>query len=278
MRGNILEMLFYGLLSGLSEILPISAPAHQYLFSYACGFNGRDPLLLLCVHAAILLALLISYRHKIAHLYRENRIASLKRGRRKRQPDSNAVADWKLLTTAVIPILIGLVLNYLISARFETLWIVAVFLMINGILLYIPQYMDYGNRDARSLSRADGLLMGLMNATGILPGISRIAAVTFFGRLRKGNRAYLIDMALMLSAFWLVGLLAFDVIAIFGAAVGTLGILEAIGYLIAALAAFAGAYGAVVLVRYLAVRIGFSGFTYYSWGLGLTCFILYLMI
>ncbi len=278
MRGNIIEMFFFGLVSGLAEILPISASAHQFLLSYVCGFDGHDPVLQLSVHIAVLLALAISCRHRIAHLYRENRIAALKRGRRKRQPDSAAVADWKLMMTALTPIVIGLVLQEIMAFSLESLWVVAVFLILNGIILYIPQYMDSGNRDARNLSRVDGLLMGVLSITGILPGVSRIAAVSIFGQLRKGNRAYILDMALLLSIFWIAGLLLLDLVAIFGSAAASLGMLEALGYLLAAAAAFGGAYSAIILVRYLAVRIGFSGFTYYSWGLGFACFILYLMI
>lgn len=278
MRGNIIELFFFGLLSGLAEVLPISAPAHQYLLSYVCGFEGHDPILLLSVHIAVLLALLISCRQRIAHLYRENRIASLKRGRRKRQPDSAAVADWKMMTTALIPIVIGLMLHNIVVLSLESLWGVAIFLILNGIILYVPQYVASGNRDARSLSRVDGLLMGASSITGILPGVSRIAAVSLFGQLRKGNRAYILDMALLLSIFWIAGLLLLDVVAIFGSAAASLGMLYTLGCLIAAAAAFGGAYSAIILVRYLAVRIGFSGFTYYSWGLGFACFILYLMI
>lgn len=278
MRGNIVEMFFFGLVSGFAEILPISAPAHQYLLSYICGFDGRDPVLLMCVHMAILAALAINCRHKIAHLFHENKIASIKRGRRKRQPDLVAVADSKLLVTALIPITIGLLVKQIVCSRLDTLLILAVFLVFNGVILYIPQFIDVGNRDARHLSRADGLLMGIISAIDVLPGVSRIAASVLFGQARKGNRAYILDMVLLLSIVWLAGLTVLDVTAIFGSVSAPMEMVHVIGYLLATAAAFGGAYGAVVLVRYLAVRIGFSGLTYYSWGIGFVCFILYLMI
>ena len=189
-----------------------------------------------------------------------------------------AVADWKLLSAALVPIIVGLLLHNALSEKLEALWILSILLVINGIMLYIPQYMDIGNRDARHLSRVDGLTMGALAAIGVLPGISRITANLLLGKIRRGNRAYILDAALLLSIFWLVGLIVLDIVSAFGVAIAQIQMAHTIGYLLAAVAAFGGAFGSVALARYLAVRIGFSSFTYYCWGLGFVCFILYLMI
>ena len=78
------------------------------------------------------------------------------------------------------------------------------------------------------------------------------------------------------ACFFLV-LIGFDVysIAAFGAA-GSFG--QIVPYILAGIAAFLGAYLSVILMRFLAVKIGFSGFSYYCWGAALFVFVLYLTI
>ena len=51
-----------------------------------------------------------------------------------------------------------------------------------------------------------------------------------------------------------------------------------IGCMMAAAASFGGGIGAILLMRFLSVKTGFSGFAFYGWGLGLVSFILYLMV
>jgi hypothetical protein len=47
---------------------------------------------------------------------------------------------------------------------------------------------------------------------------------------------------------------------------------------LASLTAFVGSYLGITFIRFLAVKVGFSGFAYYSWGAALFAFILYLTI
>ena len=46
----------------------------------------------------------------------------------------------------------------------DSLAMLTIFLVINGILLFVPQYIPSGNKDGRNLSLLDGLLMGLAGA------------------------------------------------------------------------------------------------------------------
>ena len=82
----------------------------------------------------------------------------------------------------------------------------------------------------------------------------------------------------MLSIPTIAVLMCFDFYAIFITGIGPLGILVLIRYLLAAIAAFAGTYLAIRMVRLFAVTTGFSGFAYYSWGAALFSLILYLSI
>ena len=51
-------------------------------------------------------------------------------------------------------------------------------LLLVGVLLFLPQYIRSGNKDGRTLSRFDGVLMGIAGAFSVFPGISRISMVS----------------------------------------------------------------------------------------------------
>lgn len=271
----ILQNLFYGLVMGISQILPVSQLAHSKLY---CMFTGMDetPLLSLLAHIGILSAVIVHFARQLKHMRQEMQIANAKKHRRLRQPDLNAVADSKILGIVWIPFGISMVLSSLISSQFTSLLSMAFALLLNGALLYSLQFVPDGNRSSRDMSPADGLLLGLCGLASFVPGLSRMTATLFIGQRRGTEQGYLTDMALLLAIPFTVGLLILDAIGLFGGL--RLSLAGIAGALLCGGAAFGGAYGAVALMQFFAVRIGFHFFAYYSLGAGFLCFILYLMI
>lgn len=277
MPQNLLHMLLYALISGFTEFLGVSAPPHQILYNQLFGLAQSDAMLTLFVRLGVLVAVLICCRARINRLLREYRLSSLSRHRRNRQPDVMAQLDIRLLKTAMIPLLIS-VLFYMRAGEWITKvqWL-AVTLTLNGIVIFIPRLISLGNKDGRSVSRLDGVVMGLGGALAAIPGFSRIGCILSAGLVRGIDRGYALDMALLLSIPTLLGLLIFDVYAVIVAG-ATVGALMVLIYLLAAAIAFGSAWLGIKLMRYLSVKAGFTGFSYYCWGLALFSFILYLMI
>ena len=272
---DIISGLIYGLISGFSELFPVSASAHSILFTMFSGF-AIPQLWRLMSHAGALLALLFFYRHQLKHMQREMHIASQKKHRRMRHPDMAAVSDGKMMMSASLPMVLGLIAATQLSFLGQKLWLMAALLIINGILLYVPQHLQLGTKRSLSMGPADSLIFGLCNALSCLPGISGISCVLLAGCRRGTENSYILDMAMLMMVPWLLGSMVFDLLAMIGATQFSLLIL--IGAVLCAAAAFGAAYAAVGLLRYLAVRIGFHCFAYYSWGAGFVCLILYLMI
>ena len=54
---NLFQSLVFGLISGLSDILPVSSQAHKAMMLKIFGINAEAPLLRLFIHAGILAAL-----------------------------------------------------------------------------------------------------------------------------------------------------------------------------------------------------------------------------
>jgi undecaprenyl-diphosphatase len=277
MDWNILYYILYGFFAGLGELLPVSSTAHGYLIQLMSQFDTFAPALLLSVHFACFMAVCVYNRRRIGHIRRELKIASLPANKRKRQPDMVAVLDAKVILTALIPLLIGVGLSSLAFRKLGTLPAISLLLLIGGVVLYIPQYLPGANKDSRSLSRKDALMLGISGAVGVIPGISRIGTIISVGLMKGCDRGYILDIALLASLPVLLGLMIVDCVAI-AMAPAAIGLMMLLYCLLAAAAAFGGAWLAMVIMRFLSVKSNFYGFAYYNWGLALFSFLVYLMI
>ena len=185
--------------------------------------------------------------------------------------------DWSMLKTMLIPTVLGLYLRQYTSAIHSKLMLVAFFLFLNGIILYVPQFFPTSNRDSRTLSRIEGILMGLGGAVSAVPGVSAIGATTSIASVCGVDRTYGLNMALMMNMGISAGLMVYDVIGIASRGFGVLSFLILIRYLISAVAAFGGTVLGVKLMRHMASEQGFSVYGVYCWGLALFTFILNLI-
>ena len=270
-----LRTVLYGFLSGLAEFLPVSSQAHQTLAGAVFGLPESAPLRQFLIRAACLAALWATCSRDIAKLQRDLRLAKIPRRRRTRPIDTRSIATVRLLIMAVVPMLIGMLFYQRAQLWINTLPALCVTLLINGVLLFIPQYARSGNKDGRMLSRFDGVLLGLSGALSVFPGISRMSSLHFTGSMRGADRGYTIQFALLLSVPALIVMLIYDIIAVFSG-IEALSFLIILTYLLSMVAAYFGSKLAISAVRSMAIKSGFSGFAYYCWGMALISVILYL--
>lgn len=269
--------IVYGLISGFTGFLPVSADAHEVLFREFTGVEGDFPGFRLACHLAAFSALLLAYRPNLARFRRECRIARIPPKRRRRHPDQDALKEVRFLRTACVPAVVVAVLCGFVQMHIKQLWFLALLLVIGGVLLYAPQFFRTANKSVGTVSALDALLVGLGGGITPVPGLSGLAGSMAVGSLRGLDRRFVADVGLMLFLAVQPVLIGFDVYGIV-----TTGTAFSAGwflpYFLSATAAFGGAMLAIRLVRFLAVRAGFAGFSYYCWGLALFTFSLYLMI
>lgn len=276
--GKMLLYLLYGLVDGFSRFVPISASAHQRLFSLLLKFDSNDPLLCFFAHAGALGAVLLLSWKRVSHLYQEMRLVSLPPRRRNRPPDVDAVLDARLVMTAAIPALLGGLLSRL-AGRLE-LGLVAMMLLltVSGLAVYLPDYLPGGNRQARGMTPAEAAMLGLCAGISVIPGLSAMGLLLGLGLMRKCDRQYLLDIGLLVLGLMLGGMLVADLGAFALSGFAGLSAAHLLGCLLGAAAAFGGGMGAILTMRFLAVKTGFAAFAFYNWGLGMFLFILYLML
>ena len=272
---NWLESLIYGLISGVSEFLPISSSGHQQILLSLFGINERDPVRDLFTHLAMLLAIVISNKSLIDLVKRERSVS--RKNRNSVRQNMRALLDWRLVRNSVLPLLITMFLLRFIISPSNSLLITVIFFAINGFILYLPNRMMQGNKDARSMTGLDSTLLGCSGAISIFPGISRLGCTYSVAVIRGADRKHAVSWSLILSIYALAIICVLDLFSIFSTgAPGFWGNLFT--YILSGITAYLGSNLSISAIRFLVVRPSNNGFAYYSWGASLFTFILYLTI
>ena len=277
MNLNWFESLLYGLFSGLTDILPVSAQAHQTLMLKFFGIKSNMELMDFLVRLAISAALYINCRSSLTRMSRAQMLSRIPKKKRKRPLDIRSLMDFSLLKTILVPVFLGLLLYRQASAAKTNLILLAVFVFLNGVALYLPQYFRSSNKDSRTLSRVEGLLMGLGGAVSVVPGVSAMGVSTSIASVCGFERTYALNLALMMNLFLNAGYAVYGILAIASNGLGVLSAMILLRYLFTAAVAFGSATLGIRIMKHFAAGEGYSVFAFYCFGQALFTFILNLM-
>ena len=174
--------IFYGVIQGITEFIPISSSGHLNIIEILYkDIESRNYLYETSAHFASLLALLI---YLFAH---------------KHFSKSNIEAYWKLLIYATIPaIILGFILKFY-DVSYINLKLIGYTSIIGAILLYISDKPNKFRFVIKSKS-TKFILAGFFQCLAFLPGFSRagscIIAFRLFGEDRKYSSIYSLYMGI----------------------------------------------------------------------------------
>lgn len=278
MELNWLQSILFGLVSGVADIFPVSAQAHRLLLLKFFGVNHLPNLLALLLHLSVAAALYLSSQGQFVRMNRARALARIPKKKRKRPLDTRSMMDWSLIKTMLVPTAIGLLLNSQVRTWSVSMFLIAGMLFVNGLILYIPQFLPTSNRDSRTLTRLEGVLMGLGAAASVLPGISTVGIMVSIASVCGIERLYGLNMTFIVKMFLLIGLMVYDVLAIITDGLGGLTVMLLVQYILTAALSFGAAMFGIRTLRKLSAEHGFSLFGVYCWGLALFTFILNLVV
>ena len=278
MELNWLQSILFGLVSGAADIIPVSGQAHRLLLLKFFGVNQLPNLLALLLHLSVAAALYLSSQGQFVRMNRARALARIPKKKRKRPLDTRSMMDWSLIKTMLVPTVIGLLLNSRVRGWSVNMFLIAGMLFINGLILYIPQFLPTSNRDSRTLTRLEGVLMGLGAGASVLPGISTVGIMVSIASVCGIERLYGLNMTFIVKLFFLMGLMVYDLLAIITDGLGGLTVMLLVQYLFTGLLSFGASMFAIRLLRRLAPEHGFHTFGVYCWGLALFTFILNLVV
>ena len=269
-----LRTVLYGFISGLTEFLPVSSAAHGEMVLKILGADSNQTMLSLLTQIGMLAAVLYFCRGQFRSLSRGRNANS----RRKRAENQDSILTLRLFRSTLIPLIVCYLFAGKAAAFSGRMNIIAIFLVINGIVLFLPELFPAGNKDARSVSGFHSLVLGLGAGSSIFPGMSCVGTVSSFGSILGLNRQFALEFAFLMTVPVLTLGIISNVAALILGGLGTITAAIAVRYLLAAVMAFFGGFCGISLMRFLSAGTGYSWFAYYCWGAALFSFILFMTI
>lgn len=273
---SIIENIIFGLISGLTEFLPVSGSGHQTLLHHLFGVSTRVALQDILVHIGILFAAFLVCRDNIARLRWEQTTATTVRRNKSRRMDTQSHYELRLLKSTIAPMLLGTILFKLITRSDNNLSSLIWLFVVNGIVLLIAEHMRQGNRDAKTMTGFDGILIGISTAASVLPGLSGTGMTLSYTTARGTDIQKATNWVILLVIPAMIFAVGGDILYIFGNGFGVASFWSILGCLLSGICAFIGGFVGISVLRLLINNTSVFQLSYYSFGLALLTFMLYL--
>jgi undecaprenyl-diphosphatase len=179
--------IILGIVQGLTEFLPVSSSGHLAIFSSFMDIDTNVPYFAL-LHLATFFAVLVFVWKEVVNLV----IGLFKL-------EKEALSLFlKLIISSIPAAIIGFTLEASIESAFSSLNLIGIFLIVTAIFLLISDTLK-GKKSLTQITYVDALIIGLMQALAIFPGISRSGATLFGALLMKTKREDALKYSFLMS-------------------------------------------------------------------------------
>ena len=184
---SLVSAIYFGLLQGLTEFLPVSSSGHLLLFrSLFAPYNS--PLLLdIVLHAGSLLAIVWFFKNII---FNKKEIGKL---------------IIPLFIGTIPAVLVGLVVYQRFQGIFSSPQLLGFSFLTTSIFLSLFSVIPWGRVTLTKVPSLNVFIVGLFQALAIIPGISRSGSTIFAGRLQKFNQKTTFAFAFLLAVPAILG-------------------------------------------------------------------------
>ena len=275
---SILTAIFFGLVHGLTEILPVSGSGHLSVLSNLFGISSSESgfqLYTVLLHISTLAAILVVFWTDITALIQGTLVVF---GAAPRPADKNTYVPsarlFLMLAVATVPLFfIIAVKKFLYHLYYNTVF-VGICFFLNGLLLFISDRFTEGKKTGNTIAPLDAILIGICQCVSVIPGISRTGVTLTSGIATGLKRDFAFRFSFLLS-----------IPAIFGANI--LNLIAALkeplewsylpAYLIGMVVSLIASIGALTLFKRILKKGKLSGLAYYCWVVGAMTIILTLI-
>ena len=208
MKFDLLKSIFLGALQGITEFIPVSSSGHLLVMRNLIGMQHVPKLYDILMHVPTLLVILLVFRKIIIRLF-ISLFKSIQSLFNKQKIDSATRTDLRLILIiiiATIPIvLLGILFDNLENFFNSYPRFVGILFIITGVILIFAKFLK-GTLDYSKINIKTGIITGIAQGFGVLPGISRsgitIAASLLSGikKEKAGEFSFLIAIPAILGA------------------------------------------------------------------------------
>ena len=266
-----------GLVQGLAEFLPISSSGHLAVLQnfLAIGDMENHMLFDVLLHLGTLAAVVLAFWKDVREVVTEFlRMLHLRRTPRGLKPNRRERRLISFLILATLPLIPAAFLSNVVESLYQNTFFIGFAFVMTGFLLFAADRMGHGNKDERSSTSADAIVVGLAQAVAVVPGLSRSGTTISAGMLRGFERSFAVKFSFLLSIPAVVGANLVSIIKVFSTGVEWSYVPM---YLVGVVCAFVSGYFAIYFLRLIVQRGKFGGFCYYCWGAGLVTLLLSLI-
>jgi undecaprenyl-diphosphatase len=183
---DLLKAAILGVIQGLTEFLPVSSSGHLILARDLLGWDllanaHLNKIFDVALHAGTFLALVSFFRPDIVRLFSAFG-ASLRHGV---GYDPERRLAWAIAIGTIPAGLAGVLAEKIIEGVLGALVLVAIELVAFALLLWFADQRGRKRRDLSSASISDGLVVGVVQALALAPGVSR-SGITMTACLMRG--------------------------------------------------------------------------------------------
>jgi len=251
---SIFEAVLLGLVQGITEFLPVSSDGHLTALSYMMRLDMKSILpLKVMLHAATALAMLVFFAPTIWRLLRG--LGSREAAQRK--------GSWQMVLFIVLASIPAAVVGYKmgdwLESAFSAVLLVGLMLIVSGGVVCEARYARGGG----ALTWWRAVLVGLAQAVGIVPAISRSGATIAAGMYTGMERGAAFEFSFLLAIPAILGAFVLEArkldMTVFHP--GPLAVGMAV--------AFGSGVAALYVLRKVVLSRRLHWFAYYCWAAGL---------
>lgn len=199
---DYLQALVLGIIQGLTEFLPISSSAHLRIFPEFFGWDDPGAAFTAVIQIGTELAVLFFFWRDIWRIAC-TWVRSLFRAELRGTLDARM--GWYIILGSLPIVILGILLKDTIESSFRSLWLVGGTLIVLGLILGAADALGARDKDIKSLTLRDAVLMGLAQACALIPGVSRSGATLSMGRALGYEREAATRYAFLLAIPAVVG-------------------------------------------------------------------------
>ncbi len=276
---SILDAIILGLVQGVAEFLPISSSGHLAILHNLFNMSdlGSSHMFFdVLLHFGTLIAICFMYWNDIRAMFGQT--VDLLAGRtydanggRRRFPEARL---FMLIIAATVPLVLILPVHKYIEALSNSTVHVGIALVLTGCILLVADKMPKGSKTEKNMLFTDALIIGLCQCVATLPGLSRSGTTITAGIATGHERSYAVKFSLLMSIPAVLGATLLELIDAIKTGID-ISLIPA--YLFGMIAAMVSGVLSIGILKMIARKTRFGGFSYYCWVVGVLTIILSLI-
>lgn len=202
---TILQACILGIFQGIAEFLPISSSGHLVLLRGIMGLSDVPAMFDIVLHLATLASILVIFRKRIRGILRSIMLW-IRRKSDEADAENLSIVIPGMVATAITAAL-GLLIESIDLSPYPK--IVAGLLLVTALILIASSRIKPSGLGFRGMKTGHGVIVGLAQGLGVLPGISR-SGITIsaglasgLGRETAGEFSFLLAIPAILGALLL---------------------------------------------------------------------------